>query len=102
MDIDRDAVRGELPGWLFSLIEWWRLDWHLRDAVLVQDHEPRKLMMEASGEQSDHGPVVDVALRPFDADGFLWVDFQGQPLLKLHWTRLMPGAPLRLDEMGEI
>jgi hypothetical protein len=98
IDIDILKVKGELPDDVFDNIDWNRLTWCAREAILVQKHEARTAVFD-SARYGPNGPILDLDLSPFDAEGWTLLRFQGQPLLRLHVSRLMPGAPL---EMGEL
>lgn len=99
MNIDLQAVKGELDDDVFRWIDWDRLSRYCQEAVLAQTAEARTAILstEETGERG--GALVDVKLKPFTADGTLWVYWKGQPLLKLHVSRLMPWNPMVLDEI---
>lgn len=99
VDFDRQAVKGDLPDDVFTLIDWDRLHWYCQEAVLGQPAESRSAILSTEETGEKGGALVDVKLKPFTADGTLWVYWQGQPLLKLHVSRLMPWNPMALDEM---
>ena len=98
IEIDPEGVRGELPDVIFDVVDWDRLHWYVQEALLAQKHEVRKLVMDA-GTPGERGLRIDIAVKPFDAEGFTLVSVAGQPILRLHVTRLLLGSPLRLDEM---
>ena len=43
IDINKNAVKGELPDEAFALIDWTRLARYCQEAVLGQSHEPEPL-----------------------------------------------------------
>lgn len=99
--IDKQAVKGELPDDVFDAIDWGRLGWCAREVVNMQKHDTRKKMYEAF-QQGEDGPIMDFDLSPFDVEGWTLIRFQGQPLLRLHVSRLMPGAPLEFSDMKPV
>ena len=96
IDIDISKVKGDLPDDVFSNIVWERLWWCAREAILVQKHEARTKVFDTA-RIGPKGPILDLDIAPFDAEGWTLLVFQGQPLLRLHVSRLMPGAPLEMD-----
>jgi len=47
IEIDRDAMRGDLPDAVFRTIEWERLAWFTREAILAQNHNIRKDILDS-------------------------------------------------------
>ena len=101
IDIDINKVKGELPDDVFENIVWDRLWWCAREAILVQHHEARTAVFD-SARYGPSGPIFDMEIQPFDEEGWTLLAFQGQPLLRLHVSRLMPGAPLEMPPPVEL
>ncbi len=95
IDVDINKVKGELPDEVFDAIVWDQLGRVAREAILVQKHEARTAVFD-SARYGPNGPIFDMEIRPFDDQGWTLLIFQGQPLLRLHVSRLMPGAPLEM------
>ena len=95
IDIDINKVKGDLPDDVFDAIDWNRLSFCAREAILAQHHEARTKVFD-SARPGPNGPILDLEVAPFDAEGWTLLVFQGQPLLRLHVSRLMPGAPLEM------
>lgn len=97
IDVDIQEVKGELPDDVFDAIDWDQLGRCAREAILVQHHEARTAVFN-SARPGPNGPIHDLEIQPFDEEGWTLLAFQGQPLLRLHVSRLMPGAPLDMPQ----
>lgn len=78
-------ITGPLPAEFADRLDWSRLHGFVEAALMNQPPQIRNPLLEiARNEELD--------LHPFDGDGFLTVSIRGTRVLRLHWTRLMPGA----------
>ncbi len=101
IDIDTSKLKGDLPDDVFENIDWDRLSWCAREAILIQGHEARTKVFDAA-RYGPSGPIFDMDILPFDEEGWTLLRYQGQPLLRLHVSRLMPGAPLEMSPIEEL
>ncbi len=102
LDIDISKVKGDLPDDVFDRIDWDRLSWCAREAILVQKHPARTAVFDSARYPVEGRPVFDMEIAPFDVEGWTLLRYQGQPLLRLHVSRLMPGAPLEMGPVVEL
>ena len=100
IDIDISKVKGDLPDDVFDAIDWGRLPWCAREAILAQHHETRTAIFD-SARPGPTGPIFDMEILPF-FEGWTFLRFQGQLLLRLHVSRLMPGVPLEMPPAVEL
>lgn len=79
-------ISGPLPPEYADRLDWSRLHGFVEAALMGQPSHIRNDLLA-------YARTHELGLSPFDDDGFLTVSIQGTRVLRLHWTRLMPGAP---------
>jgi hypothetical protein len=91
----RAQVQGALPDEIFEQIEWWRLTWWTRAAIRL-DLNTEWAVDQSQVLEEDGRLRAPFQLSPFDEEGYTLLKPAGfaDPIARLHYSRLMPGAPL--------
>lgn len=92
-------VQGKLPLDLFVQLEWSRLPAIVLAAIANQHPSIREHLESVSVDVDASGaPIIDLEFTAFDAGGWTLIGTpELGPLVKVHYSRLMPDSPLRLD-----
>ena len=92
IEIDREAVRGELPDVVFDAVEWERFAWLTAAAIEKQESGVRE-------DVKEHFAEIRFEVSPFDEKWMTVIRMNGLPLLHLHVSSLLKFAPLELDRL---
>lgn len=78
-----ESIRGELPDEIVGLVDWSRLGLIVQDWVAGQTPDVRAGIAD-----------VEIVVDPCDSDGFFRLRIGGRVVARVHYSRLLPGAPL--------
>ncbi len=80
--VEASTLVGELPADIGRQLDWSRLAEIVELAVEGQTIEVQQKMVAG-------GPEVELAVTPFDGDGWIVVGFGGSPMVRCHFSQLL-------------